>query len=686
MLGRLTICATVLATFGLARDQVHRDREAFLKERPVMKVVRLLQDMKVELQRDLEDDKAVHEKLACWCETNEKEKTQAIDVAEARISQLQSSMDESTATILKLKESRKAALTQLYEDQDALSKAREIRMKENKAFHGEETDLMEAIAACKQAIVVLSKHHPELAQIRAVAQRLQNARVAQLVMTSQKLLHEEKNVMTSFMQQANAAPSFLGIPGYQSYAPQSGQIFGILKQMQEDFSRSLSDAQSSENDAQKAFEALKAANEEEIASGKKSIVQFDEDLAQFGEKHAQAAQEFQDTEDKLALDREFLASLKKKCSESEGEFDARMKARLEEISAVEDSIGILNSDEAFATFDKSVNAALLQTSTLIHGQSLRRQRASVLLRRAADKLKVPKLALLAASAQLDAFTKVREEIDKLIAELKQQQTDEVDHRDWCVDELNTNERSTAAANDKKMSLEAKKNDLTKTIDTLTADIEAAQAAIAEMQRQMQRASETREAESADNQQTITDQRLAQMVLAKALQRMKQVYALFQQPMQPGAPHMELSGTKTDPGNGPARFTKYEKHGGGSRVVAMIEEVVADSKKTEDDTIRSEEDAQASYEYFMKDSNKAIIKYTESITSMSEAKAQAKASLSMATDDLKQTMGELEALNEFVGDLHVSCDFLLKNFDARQAARASEMEALSEAKGVLSGMK
>merc|ERR1719337_734583 len=34
--------------------------------------------MQAELQKELEDDKAVYEMLACWCSTNEKEKTQAL--------------------------------------------------------------------------------------------------------------------------------------------------------------------------------------------------------------------------------------------------------------------------------------------------------------------------------------------------------------------------------------------------------------------------------------------------------------------------------------------------------------------------------------------------------------------------------------------------------------------------------
>merc|ERR1719336_1369509 len=55
------------------------------KERPVMKVVRMLQDMEAELKKELEDDKAVHEMLSCWCETNEKEKTKAIADGKAKV-------------------------------------------------------------------------------------------------------------------------------------------------------------------------------------------------------------------------------------------------------------------------------------------------------------------------------------------------------------------------------------------------------------------------------------------------------------------------------------------------------------------------------------------------------------------------------------------------------------------------
>ena len=45
---------------------------------------------------------------------------------------------------------------------------------------------------------------------------------------------------------------------------------------------------------------------------------------------------------------------------------------------------------------------------------------------------------------------------------------------------------------------------------------------------------------------------------------------------------------------------------------------------------------------------------------------------------------LEQLANENADLHKSCDFTLKNFDVRQEAMSQEIEALNQAKAVLSG--
>merc|ERR1719263_1368715 len=204
------------------------------------------------------------------------------------------------------------------------------------------------------------------------------------------------------------------------------------------------------------------------------------------------------------------------------------------------------------------------------------------------------------------------------------------------------------------SLTAKIADLKKTIETLSTDIAASKKAVADAMDAMKRASETREAENADFQTTVNDHRVMSIILTKALDRMKQVYALLQQRgLKPGAPHIQTSATHTDPGNGPAKFKKMEKNAGGGRVVAMLEEILADTKKTEDECMASEADAQSAYENFMKDSNKSIKKTTQAISDMTGARATAKEELSMAKTDFSQPMTELEGLDQTNADLHKS---------------------------------
>jgi chromosome segregation ATPase len=678
------VALCVLAAFAAPATALRTlsvESAADLKARPVMKVVRLLEDMKAELNQDLEDDKKVHELLDCWCKTGGQEKTAAIEEAQAKIAQLESFLGEAAATMAEKKTKRDATLDEVDKDYNAKKAMEAERMEELQAYQKESANLKEAVDAASGALVALSKHadaSPTLAQVKSAAALLQRSNI----LSVRKLSPTNVAALKAFLAGAQSATSFLAIPGMQSYAPQSGQITGILSQMKEDFEKDLSEADAKEKQAVSEFEALRAAKEEEIESGRAMVVSLDEEIADLKSKHATAFKDLEQTQEQLALDQQFLATLQEKCAASDTEFDQRVKDRMTEIDAVEDTIKILNDDAAFANFDKTTS--LVQVKSESAEEQQRRQKAIAVLRLGASKSGAPALAMLAIRAQLDAFTKVKAEIDKMVAELQQQQKDEVAHRDWCIDELNKNNRSTEEAYEKKDSLETKIADLTKTIESLTAELADTTKNVADMQEQMKRAGETREAENGDFQQTMMDQRLTQQILSKALARMKEVYAFLQ---GPGAAHTQTSATHTDPGNGPAAFKDNAgPNAGGSKVVSMIEEVIADSKKMEDDAMASEEDGQTAYENFMKETNKAITAAAEKINSMTEAKAKAEEEKVLAKDDLMSTVGTLGELNAVSGDLHKSCDFVLKNFEARQTARAAEVDSLNEAKAILSGAK
>jgi hypothetical protein len=176
---------------------------------------------------------------------------------------------------------------------------------------------------------------------------------------------------------------------------------------------------------------------------------------------------------------QFLAMLKEKCSQTDKEWEERQKTRSMELEACSKALSVLSSDDAHDLFTKTFNPALLQSESQVHSD--RRAQASKLLASAAQKLKLPHLATLATQVRLDAFTRVKKSIDDMVSQLIKENQDEIKHKDFCVEEFNTNELQTEKKERAKQDLTAKIEDLESTIDALTKAIDQLKSEIAEMQ-------------------------------------------------------------------------------------------------------------------------------------------------------------------------------------------------------------
>merc|ERR1712085_237345 len=151
-------------------------------------------------------------------------------------------------------------------------------------------------------------------------------------------------------------------------------------------------------------------------------------------------EDIEDTKKSLSADEEFLMMLKEKCSMTDKEWEERQKTRQLEMEAVSKALAVLSGDDAHDLFTRTFNPALLQEESSI--QSKRRVQASKLLKAVADKHNSPRLATLAYKVRLDAFTRVKKAIDDMIAQLLKEKEDEIKHKDFCVDEFNTNQLQT----------------------------------------------------------------------------------------------------------------------------------------------------------------------------------------------------------------------------------------------------
>merc|ERR1719387_527459 len=135
---------------------------------------------------------------------------------------------------------------------------------------------------------------------------------------------------------------------------------------------------------------------------------------------------------------------------------------------------------------------------------------------------------------------------------------------------------------------------------------------------------------------------------------------------------------------PPGFETYKKSSGSSGVMDLIAQIIEDSKKMEAEAIRAEEDAQTAYESYVKETNESINAKNADIVDKSEQKAVAEQDLAETKASHEGVMLDLENLSNYNAQLHASCDFVLKNFEVRQTARDQEVEALRQAKAILSG--
>merc|ERR1719330_2295312 len=261
-------------------------------------------------------------------------------------------------------------------------------------------------------------------------------------------------------------------PLYESRSSaRSAGIYGVMTQMLEEFEAELSSTQKDELRAQEDYKGLAAAKTAEIAAGKKKLDEMQADDAGNQKALSDAKEDLALTREQRSADIKFLKNLQTQCNDLDTQWEKRSQTRAAETKAVSEAIAILTEDDNREHLAATV--ALLQEGL---STSANRANAALALRRAADAPSFEaddllaawrgrgtptlgaaagpraQLSTLATAVQLDSFTKVKEMMDKMLANLKQEQADEVQFKAYCVKELDTNEKTTFAKNELKGSL------------------------------------------------------------------------------------------------------------------------------------------------------------------------------------------------------------------------------------------
>merc|ERR1719321_310372 len=470
----------------------------------------------------------------------------------------------------------------------SLDESTAIRAKEAGEFFDFEKDSIQNTESVKGAIMAIGKVHGEALDQQSL---MQVKTLLSKHLTSHRHMFRKSSKHLALIQEPveSEVNSLLQQAGE---APQSGAIFGILKQMKESFETNLATSTKEEATAKETFASMKASKTEEINAATELIESKTAELATTDSNNAAAKEDLEDTTATVEADTKFLASLKDKCDSATADYQARSKVRNEEILAVAEAMEILTGDDA-----KDLLLKFVQKSSVTR-VSKNRERAAKMVAQLSKKLDKPRLVALSMSMRLDAFTKVKENIDAMVVELKQTQKDEVVKKDLCGKELHENEMETTEGTNKKNDLTALIQDLETSKTTLAEEIEALKAEVAETETQYKRASELRLEENKEFQITVTDQKATQEILAKALNRLKAFYdkkSFLQRSAQPG----------------------YKKNAGSSSVMVMMEHIIEESKAEQAAAVKAENDAVAAYAEMTADTTSSIEKLQRSIIAKTE---------------------------------------------------------------------
>jgi len=702
------VVASLTRTPAVAVEQ-RAKAEAFLN--PIRKVVNLLQAMQKKVEEEGEVEKQLYERFMCYCKKGASDLSASISAAEDKVSTLPSQVEAAESKLVELKANVKQHQADKTTTKAAITEATVIRQKEAAAFASQKVESKSTIEAIKKAVAALEKG------VAGGFLQTSSARLLRTFFDSANMDMTDREVMTSFLS------------GSSNYAPQSGQVIGILKQMGDTMAADLTSAISTEDEAIKTYADLMASKKAETEALTSNIEKKLTRVGELGVEIVEMKEDLTDTEKALMADKGFLANLGKTCGTKNADWEERSKMRASELVAIADTIKVLNDDDALDLFKRtlpSASASFLQTAVSMvstRNSALRnvRQAWTTASSRHRPGLSFLVLALSGKKAlQQDTFDKVVTMIDSMVAELKKEQKQDAKKKEYCGLMLD-------AADDKKKALERSVAALAdviskakETLITLAEETAALTSGIVALDKSVAEATEQRKADNHEYKALVSADSAAKELLIFARNRLNKFY---NPRLYVPRPKQELSagdriyesfggelttaapGGIADTGIGvfsqvsshtqalddavpPAppdtwdAYTKKSEESNG--VISMINLLIKDVEKELTEAKTEERQAQVDYETMMKESAEKRVADSKSLADKAAAKADTKMALADLSRERKDAVGELVATLKSISSLHFECDWLVKYYDMRKTARSAEMDSLVNAKAVLSG--
>mmetsp|Transcript_95662 Transcript_95662/g.184524 ORF Transcript_95662/g.184524 Transcript_95662/m.184524 type:complete len:726 (+) Transcript_95662:41-2218(+) len=710
---KATACALLAFTISSAVPVVSgaRYRPSFLDvsraerttegKRTISKVVKLLKKMLEDSRKEADEERTLYAKFKCYCNQNEKEKTESIETLTKQIGLLEAKIEELQGSNGMLSSEIAQLQAKIDANKQMLKVAESSREDEKKAFEKGEEDMTKGLDQMGQAIDILVAIGAD--QSLAASAEHQNFMAgykAPLLLKLKTSINEALLAADTFLtpNERSKAESLLQAPLAGAHATQSGEIVGILKKIKETFKSNLESARSAEKAAVKAHEEFVKTKEEAGDVMDKALKSKEAKIAENDESLGEKKEAIQEATKQKADDEAFLDKLMPMCETKAKEFEQRNLFRANEEAAISEAIAILDSDEAFDTFGKvkatseGATGLFLQLSMKEppHARSPRDGVESNMRQSALQSLeRVPLRSSRIMQLQVllrdgNPFTKVLDAIDAMKQVIEKE--GEIDDKQlaWCKSERKESEANQKAKKGEIKALKSAIAELESSIDHpetgLKVMIEKTAEKLAENQQSQEDETKVRKEENSLYQKNVYHTAEAAEMLQRAIAALEKYYAQLEKENK-----RELELAQEDPAPPETWSGEFKGQGGqGNKVIEMLKFVLKGTEDEETQYRADEKKAQSDFEASMKELKKSEDELLKSGVKLKKELADAEKNLVMKQEDLEKTQHDKAAIDKYLETIKPGCDFITDNYDDRVKNRAVETKALDKAAELLKG--
>eukprot|EP00930_Biecheleria_cincta_P055030 TRINITY_DN413_c0_g1_i4.p1 TRINITY_DN413_c0_g1~~TRINITY_DN413_c0_g1_i4.p1 ORF type:complete len:648 (-),score=234.85 TRINITY_DN413_c0_g1_i4:29-1972(-) len=626
-------------------------QEALAGANPIRKVVTLMETMQSKIEAEAKKEDELFERFECYCK---KTKAQLEDaIAKAEMSRNVGPEE------IKAKEAQLKALQQEVEDlsndksdeEKSLASAKASRDKEHKEFINDEKEQVETENAAEAAIKKLGSNQTDPDKLPEHT----------VVKNPGSSLFQQK--LTAFLQ------------GQASPASSSGEVTAYIKDIEEESEeRWRRDVAEDKNGAEQ-YLALKGSKQKSV---KTVLAQMARKAKKIGDLKVELVNLKHMTKDggkALAENKKMLAELTKDCAQRAAEQEEKKVIRAEEQKALQDTIKMLNDDDALDLFRKAVKTpSFLQMDTA--REQAREQAKQIVNSLRSSTGNRPELSLisLALAGKKVDFTKVFKKIDEMVTLLGKEGKDDTSQKEYCNKEFDEAADTSKDLKKKISELAASVEQKQASVEKIVADIKSIKEGVQSLDQSVTEATENRKAESAEYQELVQQDSAAVELLGMAKDRLNQFYN----------PDLAKKTTTKSPYDMSLIQEQKPQVQASNGVLSMITTMISDLEKEMLVAKTEEKNSQAEYEATVADAKAKRAGDLEEAQSKAQMKADLEADVEEDAQEKEAKTKEQQAASEYMDDLHKECDWLLANFDVRREARGEEVERLKQAKAVLAG--